>query len=203
MLAASSALSRAGVVALGVLTGFGGTAMAAPLGPIEISAPSANADFPLEAVRDRGGQMIWPRGGGRAWSGGGRSFRSGNWNGHRMWRGGGSWNGNHAWRGNGNWNGRHWNGGHGHYRHYHNYDDDDFGVVLGLGLPLLGFGLGYGGYGYYNGYYPGYSNYPGPYYRSGNAHESWCYSRYRSYRAWDNTFQPYHGPRRQCISPYG
>ncbi|TKT79315.1 BA14K family protein [Aquamicrobium sp. LC103] len=36
----------------------------------------------------------------------------------------------------------------------------------------------------------------------GNAHVDWCYARYRSYRASDNTFQPYNGPRRQCISPY-
>lgn len=33
-------------------------------------------------------------------------------------------------------------------------------------------------------------------------HVEWCYDRYRSYRHWDNTFQPYHGPRRQCYSPY-
>lgn len=41
-------------------------------------------------------------------------------------------------------------------------------------------------------------------YRHGvsNAHLSYCYSRYRSYRAWDNSFQPYHGPRRACRSPY-
>lgn len=37
----------------------------------------------------------------------------------------------------------------------------------------------------------------------GDAHISWCYSNYRSYRASDNTFQPYNGPRRQCVSPYG
>ncbi|TIR42250.1 MAG: BA14K family protein, partial [Mesorhizobium sp.] len=30
----------------------------------------------------------------------------------------------------------------------------------------------------------------------------WCYDRYRSYRAWDNTFQPYGGPRQQCWSPF-
>lgn len=36
----------------------------------------------------------------------------------------------------------------------------------------------------------------------GDAHVQWCYDRYRSYRAYDNTFQPYHGPRQQCISPY-
>jgi hypothetical protein len=34
------------------------------------------------------------------------------------------------------------------------------------------------------------------------AHVEWCYGRYRSYRASDNTFQPYGGPRRQCRSPY-
>ncbi len=37
---------------------------------------------------------------------------------------------------------------------------------------------------------------------SGNAHVRWCYNRYRSYREWDNTFQPNHGPRRRCNSPY-
>jgi hypothetical protein len=41
-----------------------------------------------------------------------------------------------------------------------------------------------------------------PVYAGGDAHVRWCYERYRSYRASDNTFQPYNGPRRQCISPY-
>ncbi len=39
-------------------------------------------------------------------------------------------------------------------------------------------------------------------YNGGSAHVRWCYDRYRSYRASDNTFQPYHGPRQQCYSPY-
>ncbi len=39
-------------------------------------------------------------------------------------------------------------------------------------------------------------------YRGDSAHVRWCYDRYRSYRASDNTFQPYHGPRQQCVSPY-
>ena len=38
--------------------------------------------------------------------------------------------------------------------------------------------------------------------RSGGGHTQWCYDRYRSYRASDNTFQPNNGPRRQCNSPY-
>ncbi|MBZ9794474.1 BA14K family protein [Mesorhizobium sp. ES1-4] len=36
----------------------------------------------------------------------------------------------------------------------------------------------------------------------GNAHVQWCYDHYRSYRASDNTFQPYNGPRQECRSPY-
>ncbi len=39
--------------------------------------------------------------------------------------------------------------------------------------------------------------------RMSQAHVDWCYSQYRSYRASDNTFQPYNGPRRACSSPYG
>ena len=38
--------------------------------------------------------------------------------------------------------------------------------------------------------------------RTSNAHVRWCQNRYRSYRASDNTFQPYNGPRRPCWSPY-
>jgi hypothetical protein len=78
---------------------------------------------------------------------------------------------------------------------------------------------------YYNGYrghpryHPGYHLYEGYWFPSaafvagalitgaiiadrGGGHVDWCYDRYRSYRDWDNTFQPYHGPRRQCYSPY-
>jgi hypothetical protein len=41
-----------------------------------------------------------------------------------------------------------------------------------------------------------------PAYGVSRAHIDWCYSRYRSYRASDNSFQPYNGPRRACYSPY-
>ncbi|MEQ8481000.1 MAG: BA14K family protein [Hoeflea sp.] len=40
---------------------------------------------------------------------------------------------------------------------------------------------------------PGYTN---------PQHVRWCDDKYRSYRVRDNTFKPYHGPRRQCRSPY-
>lgn len=44
--------------------------------------------------------------------------------------------------------------------------------------------------------------YRAPAYGYSQSHVDWCYSRYRSYRASDNTFQPYNGPRRECYSPY-
>ena len=34
------------------------------------------------------------------------------------------------------------------------------------------------------------------------AHVAWCSDRWRSYRASDNSYQPYTGPRRTCVSPY-
>jgi hypothetical protein len=34
------------------------------------------------------------------------------------------------------------------------------------------------------------------------AHHQWCSDRYRSYRAEDGTYQPYGGPRQECLSPY-
>ena len=33
---------------------------------------------------------------------------------------------------------------------------------------------------------------------TGNSHVDYCYNRYQSYRASDNTYQPTNGPRRQC-----
>jgi hypothetical protein len=36
----------------------------------------------------------------------------------------------------------------------------------------------------------------------GNNHASWCANRWRSYRAYDNSYQPSNGSRRACVSPY-
>lgn len=33
-------------------------------------------------------------------------------------------------------------------------------------------------------------------------HIAWCQGRYKSYQAWNNTFNPGHGGRKQCRSPY-
>jgi len=86
--------------------------------------------------------------------------------------------------------------GNRNYRHhrgyYHDYDDN-YGAAFG------GFAAGaiLGGLLAQPRYYGGER-----YYRSGGSHADWCYARYRSYRAYDNTFQPYYGGRRQCVSPY-
>jgi hypothetical protein len=37
---------------------------------------------------------------------------------------------------------------------------------------------------------------------NGSAHVDWCYDRWMSYRAWDNTYQPSRGSRQLCYSPY-
>lgn len=39
-------------------------------------------------------------------------------------------------------------------------------------------------------------------YRGGNSHVQWCYDRYRTYRASDNTYVPRVGYRAYCNSPY-
>ena len=105
------------------------------------------------------------------------------------------------------WGGGRWGGGWGHrgfwrhggWGHYGGWGrrrgwggwGSGFALGLGLGLPL----------GYYDSPY-----YARPYYRryygGSSSHVDWCYARYRSYRAWDDTWQPYYGPRRHCISPY-
>jgi hypothetical protein len=80
-----------------------------------------------------------------------------------------------------------WYNGHRGYRHYrHGYREYNgwwFPATAFLGAAIIGNAI---------------ANQP----RGGSAHVQWCYNRYRSYRASDNTYQPYHGPRRQCISPY-
>jgi hypothetical protein len=107
------------------------------------------------------------------------------------------WLRQHGNWGNGRWEGRrHWNNDNRHWRrdswrHRRHYNGGS-GFYFGLGLV------------------PSYNYYVAPRYvaprrhyrAASSAHVRWCYDRYRSYRAWDNTYQPYNGPRRQCRSPY-
>jgi hypothetical protein len=108
--------------------------------------------------------------------------------------------GHNPHRGYNNQNGRHYYNGHRGYRKYR----QGYRRYNGWWFPPAAFGFGIGVA-------------PGPRYvappryaappRYGRgyspAHYQWCDQRYRSYRAVDNSFQPYHGPRRACVSPYG
>ncbi|OHV76346.1 BA14K family protein [Rhizobium sp. LCM 4573] len=106
----------------------------------------------------------------------------------RYWRRDRDWRGDRRyWRDDRRWR-RHY--GHRYYRHR---DRSNLGAALGgfAAGAIIGGALAQ----------PRYA--PAPRYSGGgSAHVNWCYSRYRSYRPYDNTFQPYNGPRRQCYSPY-
>ncbi|QFY59252.1 BA14K family protein [Rhizobium grahamii] len=86
-----------------------------------------------------------------------------------------------------------WYGGYRGYPYYRN----GYRYYNGYWFPLAAFGAGavIGGA---IASEPRYA--PAP--EGDSAHVAWCEARYRSYRAYDNTFQPNSGPRRQCVSPY-
>ncbi|AZO67633.1 MULTISPECIES: BA14K family protein [unclassified Mesorhizobium] len=182
-----SSTVKSGLIALGLISGIAAPSAAGPIMQPEISVPASTVAPTITPVRD-------------SWAGGNdRRFNNWQWRRHdgRRFSRSGNWD-------RGNWHRRHWNRGDDwrwrhHRRHYRGryYDDGAGAAILGLGL-----GLGLGSM--YNNNY-NYYDAPPPrrYYRAGSsAHVRWCYNRYRSYRAWDNTFQPYGGPRQQCWSPY-
>lgn len=177
-----SSTVKSGLIALAIISGVTSTSVAGPTMQPDLSVPASTAAPAITQVRD-------------SWAGG-------NNNDWRWRRQGNRWNGNH-WNGN-HWNGNHWNGDDNwrwrrhHYRGGRYYNDGAGAAILGLGLGL-GLGSMYNNYNYYD------APPPRRYYRAGRlsrAHVQWCYDRYRSYRAYDNTFQPYNGPRQQCWSPY-
>jgi hypothetical protein len=181
---------RSGLLVLGLVTGVA-PSIAGPILQPELGVATNSAAPNLVPVRD-------------SWAGGNNNGNFQDW----RWRHRG---GDFRWRGDRhfsrNWDGGRWNDGgdwrwrHHHRRHFRNGD----AAILGLGLGL-GLGSMYGNY-YDPYYYDPYPRYVQPrrIYRTerlSSAHVRWCYDRYRSYRAWDNTFQPNYGPRKQCWSPY-
>ena len=84
--------------------------------------------------------------------------------------------------------------------------------------PSIGTGPGYY-YSHHPHHVPGYpqrlTGYPMPIYKAHRpipavrayrvrpaSHVDWCAARYRSYDIRSDTYQPYHGPRRYCRSPF-
>jgi hypothetical protein len=124
-------------------------------------------------------------------------YRRNSWRGERGWRGDRGWRAERRWHGrdrNVGWRDRGdrygWYRGHRGYR----YNRPGYRYHDGYWFPFAAFGAGAligGAIANDRGYVGG-----------GGSHVNWCENRYRSYRAYDNTFQPYNGPRRQCISPY-
>ncbi|MGU3398614.1 BA14K family protein [Brucellaceae bacterium D45D] len=149
---------------------------AAPIAPSAQLASNEN----VQQVRDD----RWRRGGGGHWRGDRNRHR---WDGPRRGP-------RHGWNGpryrNGYWNGH--RGYRDYRRGYRRHND-------GWWYPLAAFGAGAIIGGAITAPQPQ-RVYRAPAYN--NSHVQWCYSRYRSYRASDNTFQPYNGPRQQCYSPY-
>lgn len=135
------------------------------------------ADVTVASAQHRdgfGNALSWREGRGRHWDGGRHWDRGG-----RHWdRSARYYRGDRRWRGDR----RYWRG-------------RDRGDAFAAGAAGLVTGAIIGGV-------IANQNQPRRVIRSGGGHVDWCYSRYRSYRASDNTYQPYNGPRRQCNSPY-
>ncbi|MDK4736175.1 BA14K family protein [Rhizobium sp. CNPSo 3490] len=71
------------------------------------------------------------------------------------------------------------------HRWHHHHHDDTGAIIGGLAAGALIGGI--------------IASQPGAYSSRGySSHAEYCYARYRSYRAYDNTYQPSYGPRRQC-----
>ncbi|MDM9623727.1 BA14K family protein [Rhizobium sp. S96] len=85
-----------------------------------------------------------------------------------------------------------WYGGYQGYPYYRS----GYRYYNGYWFPLAAFGAG----AVIGGAIASEPRYAAP--PAGSGHVDWCYGRYRSYRAYDNTYQPNSGPRRQCVSPY-
>ena len=108
---------------------------------------------------------------------------------NRKWRknrSGNNWNGDNNFRRDGN--SAYYNGHRGYSQKRRGYNRQHNGFWFPAGAFIAGAVIG--------GAIMNNNN------RGGSAHVEWCYDRYRSYRASDNTFQPNYGGRRHCNSPY-
>lgn len=184
-----SSLLRSGLIALGVAAGVSAPAFAVPIAAgfnSEVQpAPQPKAGITLiqEHPSERLGRWEY-RERWRHRGVDGRSWRRDRDYGDR-WRNRRHWDDDDRWRYR-----RHWR------RDWRRYDRRP-SIYLDFSIPA---------YRYYEPRYYAPRYYaPRRVYRSGrlsSTHVQWCYNRYRSYRSYDNTFQPYNGPRRQCWSPY-
>ncbi|MBB4122186.1 BA14K family protein [Martelella radicis] len=144
-----------------------------PAEAMPVMKPAPTADNAVQTVQYRGGDRY--------------NDNRGGWGRNRGYN-------NRRYYNNGGWG---YNGGRG-YRPpppgYYYDDNDDAWVplaILGAGALIIGGAVA-----------ANQSRQPQQTYGLNPKHYDWCESRYRSYRPSDNTFQPYNGPRKQCLSPY-
>jgi BA14K-like protein len=162
---------------------------------------------------------------GAYWRGGSHGIgRPVGWRG-RYWRGG--WHGIGwrpvGWRGVG-WRGNYWRGGfHGFGGSGAIHSFGGGGGFYGMGGPnytsgTYGIGTGWGNNWNNNwNWGTGFFGFGAPLFGAtttyaaapvvatpvmSTAHVAWCFGRYRTYSAADNTFQPFNGPRVACVSPF-
>ena len=172
-------LVRSGVIAVGLTGVLAAPSMAAPLTPLNMPVKSTTASDVMPVARDCRGDDRCRRADRRS-------------NRRHFDRDRSQWNdGRRFDRDRFDWNDRRHN-----RRNWRRYDRGP-SIYFNFGVPL---------YRYAEPHYvePRYVA-PRRIYRShrySSAHVEWCYDRYRSYRAYDNTFQPYYGRRQQCWSPY-
>ena len=95
-------------------------------------------------------------------------------------------------------------GNYGYYRGHRGYREYRRGYreYNGFWFPPAAFGAGVIGGAIIGGVIANQNNNDSGTIRLTQRHLQWCENQYRSYRASDNTFQPYNGPRQQCVSPY-
>lgn len=101
------------------------------------------------------------------------------------------------------------------HRHHYRHDRSSTRIIIRNGDPY------YHGHRGYRHYRRGYRHYHGYWFPpaafiagaiiggaiansppAGSAHVRWCEQHYRSYDVRTDTYQPYNGPRRRCVSPY-
>lgn len=195
-------LSRCMIVAMSALMAATPVvpANAMPLPVVKAQPVAKTGGEGVQFVRDNDGRRIWlRRNSDRGW----RSGRNSTWRAERWERRPGRsydrrWSDSRryryrdrdvGWRGDRGYRDGWYRGHRGYRYHRRGYRYHD-----GFWFPLAAFGVGTiigGAIANDRGYVGG-----------GGSHVNWCANRYRSYRAYDNTYQPYGGPRRQCISPY-
>ncbi|TCK29017.1 BA14K-like protein [Ancylobacter aquaticus] len=158
-----------------VFTSVAAPAVALPMMPQTVAPAPLTATSPIPGVEN----VQYRQGNRRAYR---QGYRQGNRQGYRQGARRGYWNqgGNHYYNG---------------YRGY-NYYRPGYRQYNGWYFPAGAFAAG----AILGGVIGAAASQPSQSY-SGNGHVQWCASQYRSYRASDNTFQPYNGPRQQCVSP--